>query len=70
MKLHKSVFICCDNNKPEEKGILVMQIEWDGNTEKVDEELKSAKKTARVHETRVEAKEALAKARGTAESLT
>lgn len=70
MKLHKNVFICCDNDKPEEKGVLVMQMEWDNNTEKDNKELKNAGKTAKVHEARVEVKEALAKARETAETLT
>lgn len=67
MKLHKKVFICCDNDKPEEKGVLVMQLEWDGDTEKDDQELKNVGKAAKVHETRVGVKEALTKAREIAE---
>jgi hypothetical protein len=53
MKSHKNVFICRDNDKPEEKGVLVMQLEWDGNTKKDDKELKHAGKSANVHETRI-----------------
>ena len=69
MNLHKNIFICCDNDKPEEKGVLIMQMEWDSNTEKDKNELKDAGKTAKVHEARVEVKEALSKARETAERL-
>lgn len=69
MELHKKVFICCDNDEPEEKGFLVMQIEWDDYTEKGDKELMNAEKMAKVHETRVEITEALAKAREIAEGL-
>ncbi|KAJ9294116.1 hypothetical protein DTO271G3_7244 [Paecilomyces variotii] len=53
---------------PEAKGILVMQMERDGNTEKDDNVLKNVGKTTNVHQKRVEVKEALEKARGTAES--
>jgi hypothetical protein len=66
-ELHKKVFICCDNDKPEEKVVLVMQLEWDGNTEKDDQELKDVGKAAKVHGTRVGVKEALARARGITE---
>lgn len=69
MKLHKKVFICCDNDKPEEKGVLATQMEWDDYTEKGDKELMNAEKMAKVHETRAEIKEALAKAREIAEGL-
>lgn len=51
----RTEFICCDNDRPEAKGLLVMQMEWDGNT-------------AKVHQKRVEVKEALEKARETVES--
>ncbi|KAJ9323863.1 hypothetical protein DTO027B5_7666 [Paecilomyces variotii] len=54
--------------RPEAKGLLVMQMEWDGNTEKDDNVLKNVGKTAKVHQKRVEVKEALKKARETAES--
>lgn len=53
MKLHRKVFICCDNDEPEEKGVLVMQMEWDWNT-KDDKELENAEKMAITHETKVE----------------
>lgn len=62
MELHKRVFICCDNDNPREKGVLVMWMEWDGNTDKDDEELKNVGEAAKVHETRVAVNEALAKA--------
>ncbi|KAJ5512299.1 hypothetical protein N7463_001851 [Penicillium fimorum] len=48
MKLNKKVFICCDNDKPEEKGVLVVKIKWDGDTEKDDTELKNVGATAKV----------------------
>ncbi|RJE26852.1 hypothetical protein PHISCL_00764 [Aspergillus sclerotialis] len=62
MKLHKRVLICCDNDNPKEKGVLVMRMEWDGNTNKDDEELKNAGEATKVHETRVAVDEALARA--------
>lgn len=58
MRLHRREFICCDNDKPKEKGVLVMQMEWDGK----DEVLQTIGTTAKVHEIRVEAEAALAKA--------
>ncbi len=42
VKLHSKVVIYCDNDKPEENGVLVMQAHWDGNTEREDEELNAA----------------------------
>jgi hypothetical protein len=67
MSLHKKVFICCDNDQPEDKGVLAMQMEWNGDTQKSNKELQNVGKAATVRETRVGVKEALAKARETAE---
>lgn len=69
MELHKKVLICCDNDKPQEEGVLVSRMEWDGNTNKDDEELKHVGLAAQVHETRVKVTEALAKAREIAADL-
>lgn len=52
----RTEFICCDNDRPEAKGLLVMQMEWDGNTEKDDNVLKNVGKTAKAHQKREEVK--------------
>lgn len=62
MKLHHRVIICCNNENPKENRVLVMRLEWDGNTNRDDEELKSAGEAAKVHKTRVAVNKALAKA--------
>lgn len=63
MKLHKKVFICCDNDAPKEKGVLIVRMHWDGDTAREDAALKKIGSEAEVQETRVSVKEALAKAR-------
>ncbi|KAJ3472433.1 hypothetical protein NLG97_g10992 [Lecanicillium saksenae] len=61
--LNKRVFICCDNDRPCEGGVLVMRTDWDGDVQKDHAALRRAGAEANVQETRVGVKEALAKAR-------
>lgn len=65
MELHRTVFICCDNDNPEKNGVLVMQMMWDGDTGKDKRALENSGKAAKVHMERVEVREALRKARET-----
>jgi len=69
MQLHKKVFICCDSDEPGKKGVLVVQMDWDGDVERDDDELKKIGNDAKCEETRVGVKEALAKAREMARCL-
>lgn len=62
-KLPKRVFICCDNDDPEEKGVLVVRMDWNGNIAQVDSALQKAESEAVLQETRVPVEGALAKAR-------
>ncbi|KAJ6786217.1 hypothetical protein PWT90_05751 [Aphanocladium album] len=61
--LNRRVFICCDNDRPAEEGVLVVRTDWDGDVQADDETLRRAGREAQVQETRVGVKEALAKAR-------
>lgn len=61
--LHRQVFICCDNDKPKEKGLLIMKTDWDGNIDQDEKALRKAGSEATIQETRVTVEEALAKAR-------
>lgn len=67
--LHRKVFVCCDNDNLEADGALVIQMEWDGNIERSKEELQSIGASSVLHETRVDIRQALKKAREIADSL-
>lgn len=68
-KLHKNVFICCDNDNPEQKGVVVISMDWDGETDQNNETLKKVGSEAPLTEIRVGVKEALLKAREVADEV-
>lgn len=69
MKLHRKVFICCDNDKPEEQGVLAVRMEWDGDIDKREDKLKQVGEDARLVESIVGVKDALQTARQMARSM-
>lgn len=58
-KLLRKYFVCIDNNDPEEKGVLLVRMDWHGNVHRSDEELLSLNSKDRVTSIRVPGKEAL-----------
>lgn len=38
-RVHPRRFICCDNDDPEQKGVLLMYLQWTRDTERSTEEL-------------------------------
>ena len=71
LALHRNLFMCCDNDNPKEDGLLIMEMEWDGNIEQTrsEEDLMNVGRNANVKETRVKLEEALTKAREIADPL-
>lgn len=68
-QLHKQIFICCDNDTPKDKGVLIIRMDWDLDTKQDDETLRKAGSEAKLQETRAGIKEALAKARELADNI-
>jgi hypothetical protein len=62
MRLHSKVLIYCDNDKPKDKGVIVVLAEWDGDLDRKDKELKEAFGNANFQEHRVSVDKALEKA--------
>lgn len=68
LKMHRHVFICCDSDNPQKNGLLVVKMEWDGNTDRSDEALEAIGRRSNCTETRVRLSQCLAKARELAAS--
>ncbi|KAI7214136.1 hypothetical protein KC333_g6174 [Hortaea werneckii] len=63
IKMHRHIFICCDNDDPQSEGLLLINVDWDENVDRSDEELKAVGEQLEHTETRVQLSECLQKAR-------
>jgi hypothetical protein len=63
IKMHRQIFICCDNDDPHNEGLLLINVDWDANVDRSDEELEAVGKQLEHTETRVQLSECLQKAR-------
>lgn len=61
--MHRHIFICYDNNDPQNEGLLLINVDWDENVDRSDEELEAISKQLEHTETRVQLSECLQKAR-------
>jgi hypothetical protein len=66
MKMHRHIFICCDNDDPHNEGLLLINVDWDENVDRSGAELGAVGKQLEHTETRVQLSECLQKARGMA----
>ncbi|KAI7337401.1 hypothetical protein KC315_g2329 [Hortaea werneckii] len=63
IKMHRRIFICCDNDDPHNKGLLLINVDWDENVDRSNEELEAVGEQLEHTETRVQLSECLQKAR-------
>ncbi|KAI6851747.1 hypothetical protein KC338_g8939 [Hortaea werneckii] len=63
IKMHRRIFICCDNDDPHNKGLLLINVDWDENVDRSGEELEAVGEQLKHTETRVQLSECLQKAR-------
>ncbi|GAB1739784.1 hypothetical protein NU219Hw_g4721t1 [Hortaea werneckii] len=63
IKMHRHIFICCDNDDPHNEGVLLINVDWDENVDRSDEELEAVGEQLEHTETRVQLSKCLQKAR-------
>lgn len=44
INMHRDIFICCDNDDPHNEGLLLINVDWDENVDRSDEELEAVGK--------------------------
>lgn len=63
VKMHRHVFICCDNDDPRSEGLLLINMDWDGNVDRPDKELEAIGRQSNFTQSRVPLTDCLQKAR-------